>query len=249
MERSARLLMTILLSVGYLSGMCNRLLCQTNGVADAAHSNTQASLSFDHPKLVQIGVAGSGGFPVAYNIQNDSLQYGLTLRLFNAEIVGGKILTGPRLGGVFRGRPEAMLEVIPIWVAYYPHQVRKIYYKQYPEEQPAYSPFGPFTSYGASVTPFLLRWNFLGFQNGSHPWLQLGGGLLWTNHKFPLLGGNTSVINFTPQFGLGWSKPTKKDQSLDFAVKAVHISNAGLGDHNPGINVTLQFSLGYSWWK
>jgi len=42
---------------------------------------------------------------------------------------------------------------------------------------------------------------------------------------------------------------TQKNRSLDFAVKAVHISNAGLGDHNPGLNITLQFSAGYSWWR
>jgi len=81
------------------------------------------------------------------------------------------------------------------------------------------------------------------------PWMQLGGGLLWTNHKFPLLGGSTSVINFTPQVGIGESIFIRKRQSLDFAIKAVHISNAGLGDNNPGINATLQFSMGYSWWR
>jgi hypothetical protein len=32
-------------------------------------------------------------------------------------------------------------------------------------------------------------------------------------------------------------------------MKVIHISNASLGDHNPGLNFTFQFSAGYSWWK
>jgi hypothetical protein len=49
------------------------------------------------------------------------------------------------------------------------------------------------------------------------------------NHKFPLLGGDTSVINFTPQVGAGENVFIRKNRSLDFALKAVHLSNAGLG--------------------
>jgi lipid A 3-O-deacylase len=29
----------------------------------------------------------------------------------------------------------------------------------------------------------------------------------------------------------------------------MHISNASLGDANPGVNATVQFQIGYSWWK
>jgi len=28
----------------------------------------------------------------------------------------------------------------------------------------------------------------------------------------------------------------------------MHISNAGLGDTDPGVNVSLHFSVGYRWW-
>lgn len=81
------------------------------------------------------------------------------------------------------------------------------------------------------------------------PWLQPGGGLLWTNHKFLLLGGSTSVINFTLQVDLGEDFFVRRNRSVNLAIKAIHISNAGLGDNNPGLNVTLQFSAGISWWK
>jgi hypothetical protein len=63
------------------------------------------------------------------------------------------------------------------------------------------------------------------------------------------MDANTSVINFTPQGAIGESIFIKKNRSLDFAFKAVHISNAGLGVNNPGLNITLQFSAGYSWWR
>jgi len=85
------------------------------------------------------------------------------------------------------------------------------------------------------------------------PWFQLGSGLLWTSQNFPqgtgAVGGNTSRVNFTPQVGFGESIFTKKNQSLALALKVVHISSAGLGEYNPGVNLTLQFTLGYSWWK
>jgi hypothetical protein len=41
----------------------------------------------------------------------------------------------------------------------------------------------------------------------------------------------------------------KPRRSIDFGANAVHISNASMGDRNPGVNVTLQFNVGYTWWK
>ena len=80
--------------------------------------------------------------------------------------------------------------------------------------------------------------------------MQLGGGLLWTNHKFPYgVAGSTSVINFTPQGGVGVSTFLRRHQSVDLAMKVVQITSAGLGDYNPGIEYSFQFAAGYSWWK
>jgi hypothetical protein len=41
----------------------------------------------------------------------------------------------------------------------------------------------------------------------------------------------------------------KAQRSIDFSVNAVHISSASLGDKNPGVNASIQASLGYTWWK
>jgi hypothetical protein len=145
--------------------------------------------------------------------------------------------------------------VIPFWLAHYPFQ--QIYFYNSSSLKGDYTgniTYGPFTIPGASVTPLLYRWNFTGrVPRRSVPWAQLGAGLLWTNHNFPapepVLGDRTSVVNFTPQGAFGESVFLGKKQSLDLAFKAIHISNAGLGANNPGLNVTLQFSAGYSWWK
>ena len=48
----------------------------------------------------------------------------------------------------------------------------------------------------------------------------------------------------------GWPATSiKPKRSISFAANAVHISSASLGDHNPGVNASVQFQLGYSWWK
>jgi hypothetical protein len=41
----------------------------------------------------------------------------------------------------------------------------------------------------------------------------------------------------------------KDKRSVDFSANAVHISSASLGDKNPGVNASIQVSLGYTWWK
>jgi lipid A 3-O-deacylase len=34
-----------------------------------------------------------------------------------------------------------------------------------------------------------------------------------------------------------------------FSANAVHISSASLGDKNPGVNASVQFQIGYTWWS
>lgn len=141
-----------------------------------------------------------------------------------------------------------MLELMPYWLAHYPAQSGYYVQPGYPINPNNKWSASARSYHGASVTPFLLRWNFTGEHSRRLiPWMQLGGGLLWTNHKFPT--EESSVINFTPQLGAGINIFSRNDRSFELGVKAIHISNASLGDHNPGFNQTLQFSAGYSWWK
>ena len=206
----------------------------------------------------QYGFFAAGGFPPSYQIsegtissasgQTDNLMAAEKLYFWNAGFVGGHMLSGYHGHGFLRRRGEIMLEVMPFWLARYPRQDLMIYEKIY-STTASTGYFGPLNIYGASVTPLLYRWNFQRSSDSrTLPWVQLGGGLLWTNHKFPTTG-DTSVINFTPQFGLGLNTRVRPRQTLDLGLKVIHISNAGLGDNDPGINYSLQFAAGYSWWK
>jgi hypothetical protein len=168
----------------------------------------------------------------------------------------GKVLTGPIGNGLFRGQFEYGIEVIPFWQAYTPKMERVNCYQ--PAQGAAYctggfSTGGTYT--GVSIVPIILRWNLVKGRRWM-PWVQGAGGLIWTNHKFPPLGPRpapgqlgTSVFNFTPQFGVGVHYFVRPTQSISFAANAVHISSASLGDANPGVNASVQLSLGYTWWK
>ena len=113
---------------------------------------------------------------------------------------------------------------------------------------------GTFT--GLSVTPVVFRWNFATASRRFTPWFQAQGAVLYTTHKFPPTvevpegtPGGTSVFNFRSGAGIGFHYFTRPRRSLDFALNAEHISSASLGDKNPGVNASLQFQLGYTWWK
>jgi len=174
-----------------------------------------------------------------------------------AGLHAGKVLTDPWGKGLLRGQFELAVEFIPFWQAYTPKYLRANCY-----EPPGGGPLscsnlfptgGTYT--GISVTPAILRWNFTG-NHRVRPWIQGAGGLIWTNHKFPPVGPypvpshlGTSVFNFTPQFGIGVNYFVRPRQSISISANAVHISNASLGDANPGVNASVQFSIGYTWWK
>jgi hypothetical protein len=169
----------------------------------------------------------------------------------------GKVISPPWGPGLLRGQFEYSAEVMPWW------QGRTATFERYnltaTNDPNIAASSGPYKTGGAyngiSITPVLLRWD-LGGSRRILPFVQGGGGLIWTNHKFPPVGPlpapghqGTSVWNFTPQFGVGFQYFLKPRRSITFNANAVHISNASLGDANPGVNATVQFQIGYSWWK
>lgn len=205
----------------------------------------------------EVGAFVAGGLGVTDNRSS--------FKFFQVGAHAGKVLT-PELGtGLLRGNFEYAVDVIPYWGAYTP-TLQKVFCNADPGAAPGsytcsnvFNTGGRYT--GVSVTPITLRWNFT---HGEHwmPWVQGAGGVVWTNHKFPAVGstdhtdlasngihGDTSVWNFTPQFGVGTHYFLKDKQSLDFSANAVHISSASLGDKNPGVNASVLFSVGYTWWK
>lgn len=186
------------------------------------------------------GVFLGGGLGVSGKSDDHFLNAGLRL---------GKVLTTPAGPGILRGQFEYAAEFMPYWQAFTPKQTYVVPVSLNAVEFATTG--GTYT--GLSITPIVLRWNLVrntGRWKRVVPWMQGAGGLIWTNHKFPPNGAHgTSVWNFTPQFGVGIHYFVRPSQSITFAANAVHISNASLGDFNPGVNATVQFQIGYTWWK
>jgi hypothetical protein len=169
----------------------------------------------------------------------------------------GKILTHPALPGLLRGRFEYDIEVMPYWQAFTPKAGLQAYPVTNSSGQQIgnqFLPTGGGTFTGISITPILLRWDLMPHGHWE-PWVQGGGGLIYTTHKFPPdvlvphgTPGGTSVFNFTPQFGIGAHYFISPRRSIYVEANAVHISSSSLGDKNPGVNASVQFQLGYSWW-
>jgi lipid A 3-O-deacylase len=195
--------------------------------------------SWEYAPLVNYG-RGIGG---------DRSQYGI----LSLGIEGGKVLTPPIHAGIFSGQFQYAVNIMPFWQAYTPAPHDQIFVYQgvtYDE------PIGGGTYTGASITPVIFRWNFLTHWRRVQPWFQGAGGLIYTTHKFPPdvlvphgTPGGTSVWNFSPQGGIGIHYFTRPGRSFDLGLNAVHISSASLGDHNPGVNASLQVQVGYTFWR
>jgi lipid A 3-O-deacylase len=174
-----------------------------------------------------------------------------------AGIQGGKVLTPVVHAGIFSGQFEFGANLMPLWQAYtpppheqtfsYPCATGTCYYV---------APDGGGTYRGVSLTPVILRWNFVTRSRHFQPWFQAAGGLIYTTHKFPPdqlvphgTPGGTSVFNFSPQGGVGFHYFIRPRRSIDVGVNGVHISSASLGDRNPGVNASVQIQVGYTFWK
>jgi lipid A 3-O-deacylase len=189
-----------------------------------------------------------GGKGVGYIVTN--------YKLFSAGVRVGKVITDPHLGGIFRGQFEYAGEIMPYWQAYTPPQHEQ--QLSYTSDGTVYNftaLFGGGTFTGVSLTPIILRWDFTPHKRIA-PWFQAAGGLIYTTHKFPpdvLVPhgdpGGTSVWNFSPQGGVGLQYFLSDHRSLMFSANAIHISSASLGDENPGVNASVQFQIGYTWWS
>ena len=189
--------------------------------------------------------------PIAYwgNGFGDRDQF----RFFAAGFQIGKTLTPVVHAGILSGQFELAGNIQPFWQAYTPapHEQTFVY-----KGVTYTAPIGGGTYTGFSLTPVILRWNFLTRSERIQPWFQGAGGLIYTTHKFPPdvlvphgVPGGTSVWNFSPQGGFGIHWFTSGRRSVDLAVNAVHISSASLGDRNPGVNALVQIQAGYTWWK
>lgn len=207
--------------------------------------------------------------PVAAVRKNMSWEYGPFLnwgtglgnrdnyKFFWGGVELGKALTPVIPMRFFSGQFVLAGNIMPLWQAYTPAPHEGTFFYNCGGQTCSYqAPEGGGTFRGVSMTPVILRWNFMTDSHRIQPWFQGAGGLIYTTHKFPPdqlvpqgTPGGTSVINFAPQGGFGLHYFVSPERSIDLGVNAVHISSASLGDRNPGVNASIQIQVGYTFWK
>ncbi|MCI0350008.1 MAG: acyloxyacyl hydrolase [Acidobacteriales bacterium] len=207
------------------------LLCATSVLAQPSGSESPGPL---RKGTWEMGVWVGGGHSVSGGTSDTGI-FNLGLRL-------GRVMTGEHGKGWYRGSLEVATDVIPLHLVFQPG---------FRVTLPPVGTPGPITLtptretvYGAGLNPLITKWNFHGTGN-FRPYVELGGGMLVTIENVPEF---TYKFNFTPQIALGTHLLRGNNRSLSFDVKYLHISNAGLASLNPGIN-TVQFSLGYHWFR
>jgi hypothetical protein len=134
----------------------------------------------------------------------------------------GRVLTHELGSNALRGSFEMAVDIIPIYEFWIDGNAQ----------------------YSGAIDPFVAKWNFTGGKTVS-PYLAAIGGVVFSPSNLP--PGDTSQVNFTSgaELGAQWFRQSKS--SLDFAVKIYHLSNASLGNKNPGINGAVQLTVGYTW--
>ncbi len=136
--------------------------------------------------------------------------------IWNAGLRYGWVLTDAHLPGFLKGRFECAIDAVPAYLIFQPSG----------------------TTYGVGVNPLNLKWNFTSRGRVS-PYFELSGGTLFTTSKVP---AGTSTVNFTSAAALG-THILGPRRAWAIEARYLHISNAGLGDLNPGIN-TFEVRLG-----
>ena len=134
----------------------------------------------------------------------------------------GRVLTHQLGSNSLRGSFEMALDIVPVnmfWI-------------------------GGNAQYAGAINPFIAKWNFTAGKTVA-PYIAAVGGVVFSPSNLP--PGDTSQVNFTSgaELGAQWFHNSKN--SIDFAVKIYHLSNASIGNQNPGINGAVQFTVGYTW--
>lgn len=152
-------------------------------------------------------------------------------KFLNAGVRIGRVLTGTLGTGRFRGTFEWASDIMPMYLV----------------RQEDFYTFGPaHWLYGGAFNPIVLKWNWVGNKKVT-PYFAAEGGVLFTKTNVP--PGDTSNVNFLPGGAFGMYVLRGEKHAIDLSVHITHISNASMGDHNPGINATMQFRVGYTWFK
>ncbi len=136
----------------------------------------------------------------------------------------GIVLTHDHLPGLLRGNFEWDFDVLPMYAVFPPND----------------------GVWGGSIRPVIWKWNFTHGRKIA-PYFAAEGGIVFTRDNVP--PGDTSQVNFTPGAAFGANFFTKNRRSFFFEGNLGHMSNASLGNHNPGYNVTFMVTAGFSFFK
>lgn len=152
-------------------------------------------------------------------------------KFVNAGVRVGRVLTHEIGDGRFRGTFEWAADIMPVYA------VRQSeFYSSGPQDW----------IYGGGFNAVVLKWNWTANKK-IVPYFAAEGGMLFTTKDVPET--NTSSINFLPGGAFGIYVFQTPKRAIDFSVHFTHISNASIADRNPGINATMQFRVGYTWFK
>lgn len=97
-------------------------------------------------------------------------------------------------------------------------------------------PFAAEAAGGSLVLPY----NLLSFGRWM-PFWDVGAGMLWTNLA-PRIPEQSTPFNFVLETGPGVHYFVTKSMTVTVVVRFHHISNAGIGDRNTGINAVLPYT-------
>ena len=104
--------------------------------------------------------------------------------------------------------------------------------------------YQPFDATLAGVS-FVGRYNFLSFGRWM-PYFDFGAGLSWTDLA-PRIPEQSTQFEFLLETGPGLQYFITQEMAITGAIRLHHISNAGLGDRNTGINAILGL-IGFSYY-
>jgi len=188
--------------------------------------------------ILLIGPVWGGDFDVRNRVTKGTLEYGLLggywkgNDLFqNAPSTNrhaiyilpqlGLVLTDELGSGLLAGNVELLIEPM---AAHY------------------YEPFSA-SAFGGSL---VVKYNFLSFGRWM-PFWDGGAGMSWTDLA-PRIPEQSTQFNFILQTGPGVSYFVSENWAITTGIRFHHISNAGLGDRNTGLNAWL-FNLGVSFFS
>jgi len=158
---------------------------------------------------VEIGAIGGFTLPVSW------LRAHSDRRITMASFDIGRVMTDEIGDAPLGGNFEFLLEITPFLVL----------------EQPTHT-------FGLTVSPLHMRWNFAS-TGRARAFAEASGGIIYTGQPVPV---RTTTFNFIDQAGFGVRIADSARRAWLVGYRFQHISNAGRVKPNPGANFNLVYA-------